>query len=164
MRQSLAAEELFDQFYVDTLSPSGIRYTKGTLRRKADDVAGYPSSGGYYMVYCRGYGSIQTARVVLILFTGRDIEGSEVDHIDRNRANNHPFNLRWATARENSLNRAPVNKTGFTGVTYIPRYKNRPFRAMMRKDGKKTLIGHFSTAEEAYHAYLAATSNHGEYL
>lgn len=35
-------------------------------------------------------------------------DGAEIDHIDTNRLNNHPSNLRWVTPKENSNN--PLTK------------------------------------------------------
>ena len=50
----------------------------------------------------------------------------EVDHIDRNIANNYYSNLRWVTKLENNENRKntawATNKT--TGELYITKYKN----------------------------------------
>lgn len=39
-------------------------------------------------------------------------EGSEIDHIDGDRLNNHPFNLRWVTRKENMNN--PVTRKQHT--------------------------------------------------
>lgn len=50
----------------------------------------------------------QAAKWVAITFPelvqGEYFEGAEIDHIDTNRLNNHPSNLRWVTRKENANN------------------------------------------------------------
>lgn len=45
-------------------------------------------------------------------------EGAEIDHIDTDRKNNQPSNLRWATSKENSNNELTVvhNREAHKGV------------------------------------------------
>jgi len=49
-----------------------------------------------------------------------DIECTQVDHIDRNRSNNTPANLRWCTSIINQRNkgRSKKNTSGVTGVNF----------------------------------------------
>lgn len=65
------------------------------------------SSPGYPQVEIDGK-STNIHRIVADMFCPRiHIEKLQVDHIDRNRANNHASNLRWVTCSENHKNRTP---------------------------------------------------------
>ena len=66
----------------------------------------------------------------------------EVDHIDRNPANNQPSNLRWLNRTLNMLNNGARN-TGFDR-----RYGKYYSRVFAHK--KCNFIGYFKTEEEAY--------------
>lgn len=66
----------------------------------------HPSKKGYLKTTIQGK-SYTCHRLVALHFleVGLNIEQNQVDHIDRNKQNNHYSNLRWATNRENALNR-----------------------------------------------------------
>ncbi len=109
---------------------------------------------------------------------GLDITLKQVDHIDRNLANNRRNNLRAAS---NGLNRANSklnsnNKSGFKGVHLRQKGKLTPGRkrrsdysgdrwmAQINVDGKKIFLGDFDTPEKAHEAYKAAALKHfGEF-
>lgn len=54
--------------------------------------------------------SVTIHRLVCEAWHGPPPPGTEVDHIDRDRRNNHYSNLRWATRSENQRNRAPFTR------------------------------------------------------
>ncbi len=54
--------------------------------------------------------SIEAHRLVGLAFVEGYFEGAEVDHIDRNKSNNHHYNLRWVTKMENQQNKKYLNK------------------------------------------------------
>ena len=59
-------------------------------------------------------------RLVAFAFCNNDGEFDVVDHIDRNKLNNHYLNLRWTTTFVNNRNR-PIqhnNTTGHRGVSH----------------------------------------------
>lgn len=78
-----------------------------------------------------------------------------IDHKNGDRADNRPKNLRACTSSQNCANAriSKSNTTGFKGVTI---HGDR-FRAQIAKDGKKMLLGVFTTKEEAHAAYVAAS-------
>lgn len=87
-----------------------------------------------------------------------------VDHIDRNPLNNKIENLRAASKSENLCNRGAtsLNTSGFKGV-HFDKQKNK-WAAEIVKEGKRTRLGFFSTAEEASAAYEAGSKAiHGEF-
>lgn len=62
-----------------------------------------------------------------------------VDHIDRDRTNNHPSNLKWASRTENNLNR------GFRTVCSATSKSKEPYiREYLRKNVKGEDVKYFS--------------------
>ena len=77
-----------------------------------------------------------------------------IDHINGNRLDNRIENLRDVTRQQNSWNLQKArrnNKSGYLGVDWKP--ERSKWRAQIRIDGNKKLIGYFTTAEEASAAY-----------
>ena len=75
-----------------------------------------------------------------------------VDHIDRDKLNNHKSNLRYATNSENNMNksRQSNNTSGAIGVSF--RKDRNKWRATIQKDGKLIHLGYFETKEGAIEA------------
>lgn len=63
------------------------------------------NNSGYGFITCEGQNKVSVHRLVYEAFKGEIPEGMEIDHIDRNRRNNNPDNLRVVTHKENMLNR-----------------------------------------------------------
>jgi len=77
----------------------------------------------------------------------------QIDHIDGNKQNNNPSNLRIATNQDNQRNvKIQRNNTsGFKGVTYE---KNRnKWKASIYDGTRKINLGRFKSPEEAHLAY-----------
>jgi hypothetical protein len=77
-----------------------------------------------------------------------------IDHIDRNKSNNRPSNLRLATRSINGINRNLMsnNTSGTTGVA-----RNRTYWvAYIFKNKHRYTLGHFPTRELAVIARTAA--------
>lgn len=74
---------------------------------------------------------------------------TNIDHRDRDRANNRYDNLREATQAQNTINKSVQsnNKLGVQGVVF-DRHRNK-FRAYVNLNGKHHHGGRFDTLEEA---------------
>lgn len=82
---------------------------KGMRKRKLDDIwsFGTPNIATGYMDFC----GERVHRIVATAFLGpAPSEQHVVDHIDTNRQNNRPENLRWLTKLENILNNEITRK------------------------------------------------------
>jgi len=88
-------------------------------------------------------------RLVANAFVPR-VAGKELlDHIDRNRTNNHASNLRWASTHDNCRNRS-IMKNNTSGVTGV--YKHTAtgrWMAFLRAGGKMEFLGLYDSIEEA---------------
>lgn len=124
-----------------------------TVKHKTVDVT-YSlvnNSDKYTLLSVRGH-YVLLHRLVWMLQNGEIPEGMEVDHIDRNKGNNHPSNLRLATKSENAQNRTarPDNKLGVKGVSYDP--PTGKYRAEITVNKKTIRLGRFLTLEAAVKA------------
>ena len=104
-------------------------------------------------------------RIVAELYVPNPDNKTQVDHIDKNKLNNHYTNLRWASNSENSCHRKR-NKVGkfskLKGVSKNGKYPK--FKASICVKGKKIFLGYFDTDVEAHEAYCAkAKELHGEF-
>lgn len=96
---------------------------------------------------------------------GGDPRGRRIDHADGDGLNNQRGNLRFATSEEQARNRPAHrnNKTGLKGVTYTPGHP-RPYRTVIRIDGRQVHLGYFFSPEDAAIAYdTKAIEVYGEF-
>lgn len=130
----------------------------GFFRRYAGTEAGNIRPTGYRYVKI-GVRSYAAHRIVWTMFTGSP-PIAVIDHIDRNKLNNAPGNLRAATWGQNCTNRVTISQTGFKGVS---RLRGR-WAVTVKKDGKKIKAGYFPCPTLAAIAYdRVARSVHGEF-
>lgn len=107
---------------------------------KAGTVPGHQSSDGYWSVKIDDR-SYSLHRIVWAVANGQDPGEMQIDHIDGNRSNNRPENLRLATPSQNAANRAAK---GYHRV-------GSGFQARIQQQH----IGYFLSEEAAADAYRA---------
>ena len=89
-------------------------------------------------------------------------KGYVIDHIDRNGLNNQRSNLRFATIRQNNINKRmhKNNTSGYMGVYWHKHCKK--WAACIRKNGKSIHLGLFEKPEKASVVYKEATKKYHE--
>lgn len=125
---------------------------------KCKKVTQHIDDGGYLSVDLNG----DTYRVHWLFYNTfiGDSTGYVVDHIDRNKLNNDPSNLRLLTHDLNNLNRTLPYKPSITNVNkyYQKKHKetrggiSKPFLLCFCEDGKRKYF-YFATYEEAENKY-----------
>jgi hypothetical protein len=96
---------------------------------------------------------------------GKDWDAKlSVDHIDNNPQNNCIENLRMATNQQQQFNRR-VRKNSKLQMKCVEQRSTNCFRARIVIEGKRVLIGHYKTKEEARQAYeTKAREIHGQFF
>jgi hypothetical protein len=126
------------------------------------DIVGTIDGKGYLHVNISG-AFFRVHRIVFFMHHGYEPEFG-IDHIDCNRSNNRPSNLRPATNQQNAGNvKAPRHNTsGYKGVYRHSR--GGKWCAQIKRNRQTVYLGWFDTAELAAAAYNAAALDHfGEY-
>lgn len=89
----------------------------------------------------------------------------QIDHKDRNRANNRWINLRSAKNGQNRANSKTTNKHGLKGVRLCSWMTKKPWQAQITFRKKVRYLGCYTTKEAAHAAYCrAARKLHGEFF
>lgn len=99
-------------------------------------------------------------RVAWTLFYQATPQG-QIDHIDRDRANNRISNLRVVTNAENNRNKKmhPTSTTGINGVSFYKR--SGKWRAQIAVNQVRMCLGYFDTIDEAAAAREKANHKYG---
>jgi hypothetical protein len=116
------------------------------IKFKAGEAAGYVAQG-YARIYIKRK-PYQAHRLAWLYVYGEWPKG-EIDHINRNKADNRIANLRDVTHSQNMINKDPKsnNTTGHPGVQY-DRQRNK-YRAVVAREGRKYCGGRHPTIEAA---------------
>lgn len=128
-----------------------LRNMRGPVR--AGDKAGRPKPNGYLSIKVQQV-DYYAHRLAFLYVTG-EWPVAEVDHVNRDRADNRWANLRPATVSQNRANtsRQSRNVAGLKGVSLHK--KTGLWRARIRS---KT-IGYYKTPDEAHAIYAAAAKD-----
>lgn len=166
MLSDLKAEEVRALFTYDKVD--GVlrwRNASGRYGRfPAGSAAGSPNAEGYLQVRVNGR-SYRSCRLIWLYVTG-EWPRHQVDHIDRNSANDKWENLREATGTQNKANSSKYRDTSchLKGVQAVQKRKSIRYRAVATKGGQSFHLGYFDTPELAHAAYLKASKElHGEF-
>jgi hypothetical protein len=126
-------------------------------------VVGYKTTCGYlkidWIINGKKKGFL-VHRIIYFLETGKQPE--QIDHIDRNRTNNHISNLRETTHQQNIFNSSPISgaNSQYKGVYK----KGKKWGASIARAVEKYRIGCFDSEEDAAMAYdIWAEKLFGEY-
>ena len=147
-------QTLEKHFKIWKQSPSGLIWLLPTSNRvQVNSVAGTKdTSNGYWKIrfmskqyYCH--------RIVYCLHNKIDFDNFDIDHIDQEKSNNDPTNLRLATRSQNSANRKMnINNTsGHKGVCWVN--AKQKWIAQITCNNKYFNLGYFNTKEEAVIEY-----------
>ena len=137
----LTAHRLRQLFHYSLITGEFYRKIR-VAAHKAGGIAGSIRTDGYRSIKINGR-SYFCHRLAWLWVNG-DWPADEVDHINRNRANNAWHNLRAATSKQNSEN-AKVrrdNRSGVTGVCWCN--QTSKWRVRIRHNGALTSLGFFS--------------------
>jgi hypothetical protein len=150
----LTQERLKELLSYDPETGVFVWVARPSTRIKIGDPAGYFRPDGYHQIKINGAMFI-SHRLAWLYMTGA-FPPDQIDHIDRNPANNRFANLRAVTNSENmhNLGKYKNNKSGFKGVCYHKQQKK--WVAQIQLNSVNKYLGRFSTPEEASAAYLAA--------
>lgn len=158
-KPALPPDELFEKIKRELIyNPETGKFTRTAHNRYRPDLegqeAGSPSSTGHILI-CIGCCSYLAHRLAWLYTYGRWPNG-EIDHINRNRADNRLANLREATHRQNNANKSAYAhcKSGFKGVVFVERTGR--YRATIRTSEGRKHLGYFDSPEEASAAYQSA--------
>ena len=107
------------------------------------------------------FGKVWKEHRLVWLWVHGEFPDKQIDHINHDRRDNRPENLRLADNMENHRNRPMQNsnKSGFVGVWHNKRC-NR-FFAYINVNGKRIRLGTFRTIEEAIAVRSQANKRYG---
>jgi hypothetical protein len=120
----------------------------------AGDQAGHCNPIGYFHIAIEN-SKYMAHRIVFLIFYGW--EPASIDHIDMNKSNNDPKNLRPATFAQNNANMSAnkANKSGVKGVHWHK--QTNKWIAKIGVNGKHVHLGMFNNKDDAAKAYEVAS-------
>ena len=139
---------LEERFYLD--ANGDLRSKVKGRRVKIDQLVGHVSSTDGYRYVGVNYGRYLAHRIVWKMFY-KEEPPTTIDHIDGNRLNNLPTNLRSCSTLENLRNKTKVrnNASGHTGVYVYFGKKRTMYYAQIKTAEKMINLGTFDSLEKA---------------
>jgi hypothetical protein len=124
-------------------------YDKSWNSKYAGRKAGNKMVNGYWRVNVDGE-AMKLHRVVFAMHYGKDPGDAMVDHINRNKDDNSPLNLRTSDSSMNGLNAKGRGASGHPGVAWSS--DSGKWKVSIKKDGIRRHLGYFDKLEEAIEA------------
>lgn len=155
MSPTLTADRLRE--LVDYDKESGIFTWRLSRRRcRLGGIAGYTREDGY--VFVRIDKRLYRAHRLAWLWSYGEFPALEIDHINRNPADNRLVNLREVDSSQNKQNIAARrdNRSGYKGV--FKHSQTGRWVAQIQADGKAKHLGCFAMLEEASFVYQRAVA------
>ena len=152
-KTDLTAQHVRDLFAVNQFGAL-IRSIRGTGgRSKVGQEAGSIDASGYIEVSIGG-SAYKAHRIVWLHIHGVWPQG-QIDHINGNRRDNRPGNLRDVPAFINCENQRFGRSDSSHGLLGVCYFKGK-WQAQITVRGKQRYLGRFSSAKDAHAAYLNA--------
>jgi hypothetical protein len=126
--------------------------------RYAGKRAGYSGPKGYRDIKIKGKKYLEH-RVIWEMLNGPILPEHEIDHLNGDRADNRPTNLRCVphTTNMRNIRKKTCNSSGFTGVHF---HKANGRWVAQSSGGGKRYLGSFKTPEDAFAAVEADRTDH----
>lgn len=148
-----------DFIYLQHRRRGTVGSTAGYIEQGTDGLPGYR----VIQIECVRY---YAHRLAWLYMTG-GWPRKNIDHADRNKANNRWANLREATETQNKANvpRRRGRKYDLPkGVSFDPRLSLRPYSARLQVGRQRISLGHYASPNEASMAYGAGAKKYfGEF-
>jgi hypothetical protein len=135
-----------------------LKWTGAARNQPKGQRAGGVGVRGYRLISILGK-RYPEHRVIFLWMTGK-FPAFDVDHVNRDKADNRWENLRPATRAENlhNLGRRSGNTSGKRGVWWHA--KSSRWTAQIRVNGRRVHLGLFESVDQASDAYEAAAIRH----
>ena len=161
---------LLDEFYLD--SNQEVRRRKnGYLGRfsKGDLAKFFTGAEGYmYIQVPKARATVRKSHLIMLLLGNSIPNDMVIDHIDGDRTNDHPSNLRIVSSRQNNCNR-PMrkdNSSGITGIRWSEPHKHYVIRRTVKgkriSRSRKTLEDAILVLNELKEMDSDYTDRHGK--
>ena len=144
------AREVFDYNKLD----GHLRWKVSRQKINKGDIAGYVSTSDGYRYVCFDYHELLAHRVIWLWVTG-EWPKCQIDHFDRNRANNVWTNLRESTNSQNMWNAGAQSNNRSTGHRGVDIRRGK-YRVRIHVNGKEIVVGIYRTLDKAIAARAEA--------
>lgn len=122
----------------------------GQVKRYGELMKGATCGGGYR--YVSQHGKLKKLhRLVASRFLPQPTSDEcVVDHIDRDKSNNHASNLRWCSRSDNQINKEhKLGKSGEKHIYYDIKRGCNPWRVLIKRNNVRVFQKRFPTKEDA---------------